>query len=143
MLGVDFMSENVRAILDEAGHKDVKVYRMAPEEIGCSLAEAAESPAYDTYLAEAGHTPNSLHVRGTARGAARRLGRGGCGACQRGACCMHAWLRLPLVDVACTPVLGVMDRGTGSAGSRLECGDGLVILPLWQHRLPALCAPAA
>ena len=25
MLGVDFMSENVRAILDEAGHKDVKV----------------------------------------------------------------------------------------------------------------------
>ncbi|GAB4820689.1 hypothetical protein N2152v2_007735 [Parachlorella kessleri] len=62
VLGVDFMSENVRAILDEAGHKDVKVYRMAPEEIGCSLAEAAESPAYDTYLAEAGHTPNSLHV---------------------------------------------------------------------------------
>ena len=29
MLGVDFMSENVRAILDEAGHKDVAVYRMA------------------------------------------------------------------------------------------------------------------
>lgn len=25
VLGVDFMSENVRAILDEAGHKDVKV----------------------------------------------------------------------------------------------------------------------
>ena len=29
VLGVDFMSENVRAILDEAGHKDVAVYRMA------------------------------------------------------------------------------------------------------------------
>lgn len=27
VLGVDFMSENVRAILDEAGHKDVKVGR--------------------------------------------------------------------------------------------------------------------
>lgn len=25
VLGVDFMSENVRAILDEAGHKDVQV----------------------------------------------------------------------------------------------------------------------
>ncbi len=25
VLGVDFMSENVRAILDEAGHKDTKV----------------------------------------------------------------------------------------------------------------------
>jgi quinolinate synthase len=25
VLGVDFMSENVRAILDEAGHTDVKV----------------------------------------------------------------------------------------------------------------------
>lgn len=62
VLGVDFMSENVRAILDEAGHKDVAVYRMAAESIGCSLAEAAESPAYDSYLSEAGATPNSLHV---------------------------------------------------------------------------------
>lgn len=36
---------------------------LAPaESIGCSLAEAAESPAYDTYLAEAGATPTSLHV---------------------------------------------------------------------------------
>jgi len=56
------MSENVRAILDEAGHADVKVYRLASDPIGCSLAEAAESPAYDRYLAEAGATPNSLHV---------------------------------------------------------------------------------
>lgn len=39
VLGVDFMSENVRAILDDAGHQDTKVYRMAAEDIGCSLAE--------------------------------------------------------------------------------------------------------
>ncbi|KAL4457736.1 hypothetical protein ABPG75_012601 [Micractinium tetrahymenae] len=62
VLGVDFMSENVRAILDEAGYSHVKVYRMASDAIGCSLAEAAESPAYDEYLAEAGATPTSLHV---------------------------------------------------------------------------------
>ena len=40
-----------------------QVYRMAAEEIGCSLAEAAESPAYDSYLAAAaadGHP--GLHV---------------------------------------------------------------------------------
>lgn len=62
MLGVDFMSENVRAILDEAGYSHVHVYRMAAEDIGCSLAEAAESEAYDSYLADAGATPDSLHV---------------------------------------------------------------------------------
>lgn len=62
VLGVDFMSENVRAILDEAGYSDVAVYRMAAEDIGCSLAEAAESPAYEAYLAEAGKTPKSVHV---------------------------------------------------------------------------------
>ncbi|PNH02636.1 hypothetical protein TSOC_011379, partial [Tetrabaena socialis] len=45
VLGVDFMSENVRAILDEAGHAHVQVYRMAAADIGCSLAEAAESDA--------------------------------------------------------------------------------------------------
>lgn len=28
VLGVDFMSENVRAILDEAGHKDVAVSQL-------------------------------------------------------------------------------------------------------------------
>ena len=47
VLGVDFMSENVRAILDEAGHRDVAVYRMSPGAIGCSLAEAAESDQYN------------------------------------------------------------------------------------------------
>lgn len=62
VLGVDFMSENVRAILDEAGHQKVRVYRMSSEAIGCSLAEAAESDAYESYLSEASRTPNSLHV---------------------------------------------------------------------------------
>ena len=62
VLGVDFMSENVRAILDEAGYGHVAVYRMASDPIGCSLAEAAESPAYSKYLEQAGQTPNSLHV---------------------------------------------------------------------------------
>jgi quinolinate synthase len=62
VLGVDFMSENVRAILDDAGHRDVAVYRMAADEIGCSLAEAAESPAYERYLAQAAAQPRSMHV---------------------------------------------------------------------------------
>jgi hypothetical protein len=35
---------------------------MDPGAIGCSLAEAAEAPAYDAYLAEAAATPSSLHV---------------------------------------------------------------------------------
>jgi len=62
VLGVDFMSENVRAVLDAAGHADVRVYRLAPEEIGCSLAESADSPAYEAWLRRAGQTPNALHV---------------------------------------------------------------------------------
>jgi len=63
VLGVDFMSENVRAILDEAGFGDVAVYRMAEEEIGCTLAEAAEAPAYAGYLARAAACGEpSLHV---------------------------------------------------------------------------------
>lgn len=62
VLGVDFMSENVRAILDEAGYREVQVYRMSASAIGCSLAEAAESQQYMTYLQEAGSTPNSMHV---------------------------------------------------------------------------------
>src|SRR5690554_1721702 len=45
VLGVDFMSENVRAVLDAAGHADVTVYRVAPDAIGCSLAESADRPA--------------------------------------------------------------------------------------------------
>jgi quinolinate synthase len=62
VLGVDFMSENVRAILNDAGHTSVVVYRMASESIGCSLAEAAESPSYEAYLAQAQAQPRSLHV---------------------------------------------------------------------------------
>jgi quinolinate synthase len=56
------MSENVRAILDEAGYAHVGVYRMSSQAIGCSLAEAAESHAYLSYLDQAAATPNSLHV---------------------------------------------------------------------------------
>lgn len=62
VLGVDFMSENVRAILDEAGLQHVKVFRMSSDSIGCSLAEAAETDDYTSYLTEAAHTPRSLHV---------------------------------------------------------------------------------
>ncbi len=62
VLGVDFMSENVRAMLDVAGHPDVPVYRVTAEPIGCSLAEAARSEAYGAYLAKAAGTPRSVHV---------------------------------------------------------------------------------
>ena len=37
VLGVDFMSENVRAMLDAAGHEEVEVYRCAEPAIGLSL----------------------------------------------------------------------------------------------------------
>ncbi|GBG61338.1 hypothetical protein CBR_g20372 [Chara braunii] len=62
VLGVDFMSENVRAILDQAGFSHVGVYRMSNLEIGCSLATAAQGPSYVQFLDEASKTPNSLHV---------------------------------------------------------------------------------
>lgn len=62
VLGVDFMSENVRAVLDAAGHGDVRVYRLATDPIGCSLAESAEGDAYDAWLAEAARSTNPLHV---------------------------------------------------------------------------------
>eukprot|EP00850_Spirogloea_muscicola_P004376 SM000018S03741 [mRNA] locus=s18:1048945:1051009:- [translate_table: standard] len=62
VLGVDFMAENARAILDRAGHADVPVYRMAASEIGCSLADAASSATYETFLEEAARTPCALHV---------------------------------------------------------------------------------
>ncbi|KAG6546061.1 hypothetical protein Mapa_012467 [Marchantia paleacea] len=62
VLGVDFMSENVRAILDKNGQTNVPVYRMSSDEIGCSLAEAAESAEYVEYLKKASTTPKSLHV---------------------------------------------------------------------------------
>jgi len=62
VLGVDFMSENVRAVLDEAGHNEVHVYRADPREIGCSLAESAEALVYGTWLQKASKTANSIHV---------------------------------------------------------------------------------
>ncbi|ONK58135.1 uncharacterized protein A4U43_C09F8570 [Asparagus officinalis] len=62
VLGVDFMSENVRAILDQAGFEKVGVYRMSNEQIGCSLADAAESPTYMQFLERASRSPPSLHV---------------------------------------------------------------------------------
>ncbi|CAN8244672.1 unnamed protein product [Cochlearia groenlandica] len=62
VLGVDFMSENVRAILDQAGFGEVGVYRMSNEAIGCSLADAASAPAYLNYLQAASLSPPSLHV---------------------------------------------------------------------------------
>jgi quinolinate synthase len=62
VLGVDFMSENVRAVLDHAGFESVAVYRAAEADIGCSLAESAEKAAYDAWLAEAARTKRSLHV---------------------------------------------------------------------------------
>lgn len=62
VLGVDFMSENVRAMLDAAGHVDVPVYRVAADPIGCSLAEAADAIAYGAYLLQASRTPHALHV---------------------------------------------------------------------------------
>jgi quinolinate synthase len=60
--GVDFMSENVRAVLDAAGFGHVPVYRLARARIGCSLAEAAEAPAYAAFLQQASRQPRSLHV---------------------------------------------------------------------------------
>ena len=62
VLGVDFMSENVRAMLDASGHADVPVYRVVTDPIGCSLAESAEADAYGAYLMDASETPRSLHV---------------------------------------------------------------------------------
>jgi quinolinate synthase len=62
VLGVDFMSENVRAMLDASGFEDVPVYRVASEPIGCSLAEAADAPQYGAWLTGAAKTPHSLHV---------------------------------------------------------------------------------
>lgn len=62
VLGVDFMSENVRAMLDASGFRDVPVYRVAAAPIGCSLADSASAPAYGAYLMKAARTPRSLHV---------------------------------------------------------------------------------
>ncbi len=62
VLGVDFMSENVRAMLDASGFQDVAVYRVATDPIGCSLAESAESRAYAAWLDKASQRPHAMHV---------------------------------------------------------------------------------
>jgi quinolinate synthase len=63
VLGVDFMSENARAMLDKAGLAEVPVYRVAAEPIGCSLAAAADTMTYSAWLTtKAARTPKSLHV---------------------------------------------------------------------------------
>jgi quinolinate synthase len=62
VLGVDFMSENVRAMLDASGHETVGCWRVAEAAIGCSLAESAEALAYGAWLDQAAKTPKSLHV---------------------------------------------------------------------------------
>lgn len=54
VLGVDFMSENVRAILDSAGFESVEVLRMSSEEIGCTLADAADDAKYNAWLRQQG-----------------------------------------------------------------------------------------
>ena len=47
----------------QRGRAGAQVYRMAAEDIGCSLAEAAEAPPYDAYLAGAQAAPGpALHV---------------------------------------------------------------------------------
>ncbi|CAK4609261.1 hypothetical protein LEN26_016374 [Aphanomyces euteiches] len=61
-LGVDFMSESVRANLDSNGFQNIPVYRLSKKYIGCSLAESAEKQAYMAYLKKAAETPKSLHV---------------------------------------------------------------------------------
>ena len=62
VLGVDFMSENVRAMLDAAGFAKVPVFRVSEKAIGCSLAQSAESLEYGAWLTRAARTPRSLHV---------------------------------------------------------------------------------
>uniref|UniRef100_A0A5B7B838 Fe-S metabolism associated domain-containing protein n=1 Tax=Davidia involucrata TaxID=16924 RepID=A0A5B7B838_DAVIN len=62
VLGVDFMSENVHTILDQAGFRKVAVDRMSNEHIGCSLADVAANPAYINFLQAAATSPPSLHV---------------------------------------------------------------------------------
>lgn len=72
-MGVDFMSESVRATLDsnvmnqQDGGKEggrtappIPVYRLSEHKIGCSLAEAAERQAYSAFLEKASRGPPSL-----------------------------------------------------------------------------------
>lgn len=62
VLGVDFMAENVRAVMDGAGYGNIPVYRVASEPIGCSLAEAADTQEYLQWLQRAQSIGRGLHV---------------------------------------------------------------------------------
>ncbi len=62
VLGVDLMSENVRVVFDAQGLTEVPVHRVATEPIGCSLAGATASPAYQAWIDDDASTPNALHV---------------------------------------------------------------------------------
>jgi quinolinate synthase len=57
-LGVDFMSESVRAILQRNGYGHVPVYRAAAAPIGCSLAESAERDSYRAWLQQESQSSN-------------------------------------------------------------------------------------
>ena len=46
--------ENVRAILDAAGFENVEVLRMSADEIGCTLADAADDAKYNAWLRRRG-----------------------------------------------------------------------------------------
>lgn len=79
---------------------------MAADAIGCSLAEAAESPAYERYLEEAGATPNSLHVRALLF----------CGSCGGGSFCFCVLnICLTAAELADTGQSAVLGGGGGHA----------------------------
>jgi quinolinate synthase len=62
VMGVDFMSENIRALLDANGFKHIPLYRLRKEEIGCTLASAAEKKEYLAYLTKASKNKPALHI---------------------------------------------------------------------------------
>jgi len=64
VLGVDFMSESVAAILGKNGYGHIPVYRADERKIGCSLAESAENLSYGAWLTKAAgqEDTNPLHV---------------------------------------------------------------------------------
>jgi len=62
VMGVDFMSENIRALLDASGFKHIPLYRLRTEEIGCTLASAAEKKEYLAYLMQAAKNKSALHI---------------------------------------------------------------------------------
>jgi quinolinate synthase len=62
VMGVDFMSENIRALLDANGFKHIPLYRLRTEDIGCTLASAAEKKEYLAYLMQASQNKPAMHV---------------------------------------------------------------------------------